>query len=406
MNTPDVPVTTIGERRRRLIILSCLWLFVAVVLISFRSVVMPFAGAALIAYLVAPLVTRITRLRLGRWSPPRWIAILAIYAVFFLAVYLFIIGLVPQLYREIARISRDAVGYVNSLTPERVQQIAESTETWLTNRGVPVSLSERALIGADAVGDETHAFSINFDLQKAIENTAVKASLLIKENLGDIFNVSRSIITSVLAGVFMVFFILMVGAFFSIDAKSVRAYCATLIPPEFVGDARHLIHRIDRSLSGVVRGQVMICVVNGVLTFIGLMLFGVKFAFLLATIATVLSLIPIFGSILSSIPIVLIGLSQSWKTGLSALAWIVGIHALEAYFLNPKIMGSAAKIHPLVVAFALIAGERTFGLVGALFAVPIAAILVACFDFARQKAHGMAIATVVDEPVPAPAAER
>jgi predicted PurR-regulated permease PerM len=128
--------------------------------------------------------------------------------------------------------------------------------------------------------------------------------------------------------------------------------------------------------------------VNGVLTFIGLILLGVKFAFLLATVATLLSLVPIFGSIISSLPIVSIALSQGWKTGLGALAWIVGVHALEAYFLNPKIMGSAARIHPLIVAFALIAGERTYGLVGALFAVPVAAIVVACFEFLRQKAQG------------------
>jgi putative heme transporter len=149
------------------------------------------------------------------------------------------------------------------------------------------------------------------------------------------------------------------------------------------------VRRIDRSLSGVVRGQVTICVVNGTLTLIGLIIFGVKFAFLLATLATLFSLIPIFGTIISSVPIVLMGLSQSWKTGLAMLFWIIGIHALEAYFLNPKIMGTAAKIHPVVVAFSLIAGERMFGLIGALFAVPIAAIVVACFDFLRLKAQGL-----------------
>jgi predicted PurR-regulated permease PerM len=151
---------------------------------------------------------------------------------------------------------------------------------------------------------------------------------------------------------------------------------------------------------------VTICVVNGVLTFIGLLIFGVKFAFLLATVATVFSLIPIFGTIISSVPIVLIGLSQSWKTGVAALAWIIGIHALEAYFLNPKIMGSAARIHPVVIAFALIAGERTFGLIGALFAVPIAAVVVACFDFVRQKAQTpLEPVTVETSVVPPPAAQ-
>ena len=112
-----------------------------------------------------------------------------------------------------------------------------------------------------------------------------------------------------------------------------------------------------------------------------------KFTFLLATIATVLSLIPIFGSILSSVPIVIIALADGFQKALTILAWIIGIHALEAYFLNPKIMGSAARIHPVIVAFSLIAGEHFFGLVGALFAVPIAAIFVACFDYARLKAQ-------------------
>src|SRR5690606_33113977 len=88
----------------------------------------------------------------------------------------------------------------------------------------------------------------------------------------------------------------------------------------------------------------------------------------------------------STIPIVLVGLSQSFSTGVAALAWILGIHALEAYLLNPKILGTAAKIHPALVAFALLAGERTFGFVGALFAVPVASILLAVFGHFKAQA--------------------
>ena len=198
---------------------------------------------------------------------------------------------------------------------------------------------------------------------------------------------TRALVTGVFTGVFTLFFMLMVAAFMSIDSAGIRAYFRSLIPPEWTADAAALVRRIDRSLAGVVRGQVTICLVNGTLTFVGLVLFGVKFAFLLATIATLFSLIPIFGTILSSVPIVVMGLAQSWRAGLGMLVWIIGIHALEAYFLNPKIMGSAARIHPVVVAFALIAGERTYGLLGALFAVPVAAVVVACFDFVRRKAQ-------------------
>ena len=69
-----------------------------------------------------------------------------------------------------------------------------------------------------------------------------------------------------------------------------------------------------------------------------------------------------------------------------ALVWILGIHALEANLLNPKIIGSSAHIHPVIVIFALLAGESAYGLVGALLAVPTASILLTLFNFIRTRA--------------------
>jgi predicted PurR-regulated permease PerM len=377
MSSPEL-VTS--EQRRRLILLGGLWVALFALLAAFRGVVLPFAAAGLIAYLVAPLVARITRLQVGGRQVPRWVAILVIYALFFSAVYLAVLLLVPQLYRELARISKDSFDYLNGLTPERVQQLARAAEDWLSNRGLEIELSSRPEA-------RPSPWNLSFDLQQLINGLAVKASAAVQANLRDLVSVTRSLVTGVLTFVFMLFFMLMLAAYMSIDAAAIRGWARTLIPAEYADDVSSLVQRIDRSLSGVVRGQVTICLINGVLTFLGLILFGVKFAFLLATIAMLLSLIPIFGTIISSVPIVAIGLSQSWQTGLSALAWIIGIHAVEAYFLNPRIMGSAARIHPLMVAFALIAGEHTFGLVGALFAVPLAAVAVALFEFTRQKAQ-------------------
>ena len=110
------------------------------------------------------------------------------------------------------------------------------------------------------------------------------------------------------------------------------------------------------------------------------------FAFALAALATILYVVPIFGTILSSVPIVLVALTAG---GLSkavlALGWILVIHALEAYVLNPKIMGDASKIHPVLIVLALVIGERTWGLVGALLAVPVASVVVAIFRFLHRK---------------------
>jgi putative heme transporter len=392
MQGPHVPQR--ADRTRRLVILGGLWLFVLAVLVLFRSVVLPFAAAALIAYLVAPLVDRLTRVRFRGHHVPRWVAIICIYLAFFSLVYLAFIALVPQLYRELARVTRDVVAWSNSLTPERISELSRDLERWFSERGLPVDISSRSIEGAEPYGPSPvpptappGPWSVSLDLEAALHDVVARGSTYFRNNLGNIVEISRRIVTDILAGVFMMFFILMVAAFLSIDASTIRSYVATLVPAEYTADVRALVRMIDRKLAGVVRGQVTICLVNGVLTFIGLLLLGVKFAFLLATLAMLLSLIPIFGSIISSIPIVLIALSQSWQTAVGALLWIIGIHALEAYFLNPKILGNAARIHPIVVAFSLIAGEQSYGLLGALFAVPIAALLVACFDFLRLKAQ-------------------
>ena len=375
--------------RRRATLLVILWIALVVVPIVFPAAILPFAGSALIAYLVAPILHWLTGRKVGGRAIPRWVAILLIYAVFFLASYLFIIAIVPQLYRELVRISSTAFAFARSLTPERVQEIARQMEDWLNSHGVPVALSSRSLEGTDAAEAYTGrpSWSLSMDLEQLIQDAAGRFSGIARANVARLVEMTRALITGVFKGVFTFFLMLMVAAFITIDADRIRAYFRSLVPPEWAGDAAVLIRRIDRSLAGVVRGQVTICMVNGVLTFAGLLLFGVKFAFLLATVATFFALIPIFGTIISSVPIVLMGLAQSWRAGLGMLFWIIGIHALEAYFLNPKIMGTAARIHPVVVVFALIAGERTYGLLGALFGVPVAAVLVACFEFARRKAQ-------------------
>jgi predicted PurR-regulated permease PerM len=144
---------------------------------------------------------------------------------------------------------------------------------------------------------------------------------------------------------------------------------------------------MDKGLAGVVRGQLMICVVNGVLTAIGFALIGLKYWPILSLVAAIGSLIPIFGSILSSVPAVAIGLTQSPATAFLVLGWIVLIHQIEANFLNPKIIGDAASLHPVLVVFVLLAGEHWFHAAGALLAVPTLSIAQSLFLHFREVAE-------------------
>jgi predicted PurR-regulated permease PerM len=136
---------------------------------------------------------------------------------------------------------------------------------------------------------------------------------------------------------------------------------------------------VDRGLSGVVRGQLLICVINGGLTAVGYAGVGLKYWPVMALLACVLSLIPIFGSIVSSVPAVAIGLTQGLGTATFVLFWILMVHQLEANVLNPKIMGDHTKIHPVLIMFSLLVGEHFFQVLGALLAVPVLSILQTVF---------------------------
>ena len=392
---PDVPL--LPSRVKHAAILLALWGTILAILVGFSEILRPFLAAILIAYLIAPLVDRLARVRLGRFAVPRWLAIIALYVAFFAGVYLFLLGAVPRLYREVARMTVEARDFVNALSPTQVDVYAVRAEAWLEDHGIPIDLGagqeprEARPLGPDAppvdVEPSGQGPRFRFDLHEALEDARGGVETWAREHLPEVVRYSQRLVAGALDGLFVFFFMLMVSAFVLVDVRRIQLFVRSLVPLGMQDDFTVLLGRIDERLSGVVRGQIVICLVNGVLTLVGLLLLDVKFAFILATVATVLSLIPIFGSILSTIPIVLVGLSQSWQTGLAALAWIAGIHALEAYFLNPKIMGTAAKIHPAVIAFSLLAGERTFGFIGALFAVPTASVLIAVFEHMKEKAH-------------------
>ena len=215
---------------------------------------------------------------------------------------------------------------------------------------------------------------IRFDLFKYIQELSFHVDVA----LGFAFNAARALVKALVLTVL----VLMITAFLCIDKPRLLAFVSSVPPERHRETWLRLAGYLDRGLAGVIRGQLMICLVNGILTWIGLQFLGVRYSLLLGFVAGVFSIIPIFGTILSSVPIVLIAWGTSGlERAAFTLGWILMIHFIEANFLNPKIMGSASKIHPVVVVFALIAGENAYGIAGALLAVPAASILQSCFRF-------------------------
>jgi predicted PurR-regulated permease PerM len=384
-------------RAQLLALTALVWAIVLGILVGARDVLLPFILAALAAYVIDPFIARLTLLHVRGRRVPRAAAVIAVYVVLGVGVYLFAVSVVPQIYREVIRGLVEVRDFLASIGPEKVAAWSHSIDDFMMRYGIPVDV----VPGAERGGARLHV-DLAAELAQALRDLSNQA----RAQIGDVVALSRTILTGTFKTLFFFILLFMLTAFMSMDGPRIVRFVESLVPVSWRGDLRRLLNGIDTGLSGVVRGQLTIMIVNGTLTFVGLLILRLPFAFALSALATLLYVVPFFGTIISSVPIVLVALtSGGLGKGLLALGWILIIHALESYVLNPKIMGDATRIHPVLIVFALVIGERTAGIVGALLAVPVASVFVATFRFLHRKlaeldARVTAVAAAAEEPPP------
>jgi predicted PurR-regulated permease PerM len=365
-------------RAQLLAITAVVWAIVLAILVSAWTALLPFVLAALAAYVIDPLIARLGHVRVAGRALPRWGAVLVVYVILAALLYVLAVSIVPQIYREAVRGLIELRDFVAGVGPERIESWARSIDAFMQRYGIPVDV----LPGESRTGGAR----LRVDLAAGIADALREGSTHLRARLTDVVTLSRTLLAGTVKAIFFVVLLFMLTAFISMDAPRIVRFSESLVPAAWRGDLRRLLHGIDSGLAGVVRGQLTIMLVNGVLTLVGLLAIGVPFAFALSALATLLYVVPIFGTILSSIPIVLLALTAGgFSKALLALVWILVIHALESYVLNPKIMGTASRIHPVLIVLALVIGERSAGIVGALLAVPFASVIVAVFRFLQRK---------------------
>ncbi|MGI8419934.1 MAG: AI-2E family transporter [Candidatus Levyibacteriota bacterium] len=138
-----------------------------------------------------------------------------------------------------------------------------------------------------------------------------------------------------------------------------------------------LLLTLERIVGGYIRGQVLLAAIIGFLIGIGMALFHVPYAILIGVLAFILAFIPILGTFISGAICVLLALTQGWFIALLVLGYFIIMHIVEGDILGPRIVGKALGLHPLVSIIALIVGSELFGIVGALFASPVAGVVQA-----------------------------
>lgn len=428
----EMPASGPGSRTRRRWFLLASTLLLVALLVAAREVLLPFLLAIVLAYVLSPLVQWSERQTVFGVRPRRWVVVVTIYLLLLGGIVGLVSFSVPRLAAELGRLAREAPRIVaqvrNEWLPEADRRIRELSQRYLGPLATPTVPPEVApkLPSHDPRLDETavqvrprpdggyevalpsqgirvtpdgeNAYRIapahpndnaTPDLSDALQEVLGGAMDTTERSAVTLFVAARRILVSLSRGIFGFGLTLMISAYILVTSERIFEFFRSLYRPTRRHEFDDLLRRLDRGLAGVVRGQLIICLVNGVLSGIGFYSLGLKYWTFLTLIATVMSIIPIFGAVLSTIPAVLIALPQGIGLALLVVVWIIIIHQVEANFLNPKIMGDSAKVHPVLVVFALLTGEHLAGIVGALLAVPVLSICQTLFLQLRERFLGI-----------------
>lgn len=136
-----------------------------------------------------------------------------------------------------------------------------------------------------------------------------------------------------------------------------------------------LIENLEKKLGGWARAQLMLMLLVGVLTYIGLLILNFPFALSLSLLAGLLEIIPYLGPILAAIPTVIVGFSLSPIKGVLSLILVFLVQQIENYVFVPKVMEKTTGVPPIITLLALAVGLRLAGVVGALISLPSAIAL-------------------------------
>jgi len=309
-----------------------------------RSVLITVILAAMLAYLLLPAVDFLCSRRFLRFGKraQRLIATILVFIAFFVVVVVGVKVLVTPFTNEAKRFAQR----INSYSSQ-VQGAFAGVKDWY----------------AKNVPEDWRAFINKQDFGGIGSGVAKWAVGVLNTTLRFLENILELVLIPVLA------------FYFVLDSRWLKREFIGLVPPWRVREALRITRQVSGILQSYVIGQLILCVVAGVVTGIVLHLAGMNYAIVLAVLAGVTRAIPIIGPVVSGIPICILGALQSVALGLWLLGFVIVMHFAESKFLMPILIGERMKLHPAVILIVLLIGAELFGLLGMFLAAPIAAIV-------------------------------
>jgi predicted PurR-regulated permease PerM len=199
----------------------------------------------------------------------------------------------------------------------------------------------------------------------------------LSEVYSQLANVSGGVLSATLSlfsNLASVISVLIISIYMSLDWKNLKERVFGFFPDNSRETAVDTVNDIEISIGQWVKGQLILMVTIGVVSFLGLLVLGVDYPLALGLIAGLLEIVPVLGPILTAIIASIVGFAADPLKGVGVIVLFTIIQQLENNFLVPKIMGKVSGFSPLIILLALLVGSEFFGILGAVLAVPLTMI--------------------------------
>ena len=352
----------------QLVGLPLLLLLLWVVAGAARHVVFLFLVAALIAFLLNPIVRTLTRV----WIP-RGFGVALVY-LSFLAILL-----------------AGAIA-LGSVVVDQTKSSANRVNDYFTvERGHPPTTNADRDVDRFQVWLDGHRLG-GIDVQKRGHDLVKQIRKKdVTRYTGDVINFVEGAAIGTLKFLFALVLVIVVSIYMLLDMPRLARVVDKRFPPH--PGSLSLLTRIERSLASYVRGQVLLSLIIGTSAGLGMWLLGTlgwvpgadRYAALFGAWVAVTELIPYLGPWLGALPPLIYALVVHPVSAIWVGLLFLGIHQIEGHVVVPNVMGSALRLHPLLVIFGLLAGGEIYGLPGALVALPLLAAGRAIWEFFAER---------------------
>lgn len=253
-----------------------------------------------------------------------------------------------------------------------------------TLSAINISEATHGVLPWGNVGDQISSA----DLLRNISNT-------LADTTGGIFTTVSAFFGGLTSFVLIVVF----SFYFSVQETGVDDFLRVITPIKEQAYVLHLWKRSQEKIGKWMQGQLMLGLIVGILLYLGLTILGIPNALLLAVLAALFELIPVFGQILAAVPALAIAFSDG---GVTAFLLVAGLYLVvqqfEAHLIYPVVVKKVVGVPPLLVILALIVGAKLAGFLGILLSVPIAAAIQEFVsDVDRQKTRALAASLAEEE---------